>query len=176
MASLPPPSEHRPLLQTNASHQPPKDSRGYDPELASETSPSSSLNDDTAHTHTISKSTRQRKEKRNRCGQISIKAPVQFALRMAILMVIWSLFVLVRTKGFVYPDGMWVLVSVLFLCWFSALDAASVIEKIVKRLSGTFVSAFFGLVASFCRFSCSVIRENSKLSFWDAACSSSTLA
>lgn len=49
---------------------------------------------------------------------------VQFAIRMAILLTISSLFVLIRTPNFHYPDAMWVLVSVLFVSWFPSLDAA----------------------------------------------------
>ena len=73
----------------------------------------------------------------------------QFGLRMAVVLTFSSLFVLVRTPTWRYPDGMWVLVSVLFVCWFPALDAASVIEKIVQRLIGTFVGAFLGLSCGF---------------------------
>jgi hypothetical protein len=36
---------------------------------------------------------------------------------------------------------MWILVSVLFVCWFPSLDAASVVEKIVQWSIGTFVRA-----------------------------------
>jgi hypothetical protein len=68
---------------------------------------------------------------------------------MAVLLTISSLFVLVRTPTWHYPDGMWVLVSVLFVCWFPSLDAASVVEKIVQRLIGTFVGAALGLSLGF---------------------------
>lgn len=77
------------------------------------------------------------------------KGALQFALRMAVLLSISALFVLIRTDDFQFPDGMWVLVSVLFVCWFPALDAASVIEKIMQRLIGTFVGAFLGLSCGF---------------------------
>ncbi len=73
----------------------------------------------------------------------------QFALRMGVLMWLSSLFVLVRTDDYKFPDGMWVLVTVLFVSWFPTLDAASVIEKIVQRLLGTFVGAFMGLLCGF---------------------------
>ena len=73
----------------------------------------------------------------------------QFALRMAVLLTISSGFVLIRTSDWEYPDGMWVLVSVLFVSWFPALDAASVIEKITQRLIGTFVGAVLGLSCGF---------------------------
>jgi hypothetical protein len=74
---------------------------------------------------------------------------VQFALRMSILLSLSALFVLVRTDSYKFPDGMWVLVSVLFVSWFPTLDAASVIEKIVQRLIGTFVGAVLGLSCGF---------------------------
>ncbi|CAB9528684.1 expressed unknown protein [Seminavis robusta] len=77
------------------------------------------------------------------------KGALQFALRMAVVLSLSSLFVLVRTDTWHFPDGMWVLVSVLFVCWFPALDAASVIEKIMQRLIGTFVGAFLGLSCGF---------------------------
>lgn len=73
----------------------------------------------------------------------------QFALRMAILLTLSSLFVLIKIDNVHYPDGMWVLVSVLFVCWFPALDAASVIEKIIQRLLGTFIGATLGLSCGF---------------------------
>ncbi|KAL3916582.1 MAG: hypothetical protein SGILL_005112 [Bacillariaceae sp.] len=74
---------------------------------------------------------------------------IQFALRMATGLTISALFVLIRTDDFVYPDAMWVLVSVLFVSWFPALDAASVIEKILQRLYGTFLGAILGLSCGF---------------------------
>jgi hypothetical protein len=73
----------------------------------------------------------------------------QFALRMAVLLTVSALFVLVKTDTWYYPDGMWVLVSVLFVCWFPSLDAASVIEKITQRLIGTVVGSFLGLSCGF---------------------------
>lgn len=72
-----------------------------------------------------------------------------FALRMATCLTVSALFVLIRTDEWHYPDGMWVLVSVLFVSWFPSLDAASVIEKITQRLVGTFVGAFLGLGCGF---------------------------
>jgi Aluminium activated malate transporter len=64
------------------------------------------------------------------------KGALQFALRMAVLLSISALFVLIRTDNW-------------FVCWFPALDAASVIEKIVQRLIGTFVGAVLGLSCGF---------------------------
>jgi Aluminium activated malate transporter len=76
-------------------------------------------------------------------------AALQFALRMAILLTVSGLFVLVQTPQGSWPDGMWVLVSVLFVCWFPSLDAASVVEKIFQRLIGTFFGAVLGLSCGF---------------------------
>mmetsp|Transcript_48503 Transcript_48503/g.146314 ORF Transcript_48503/g.146314 Transcript_48503/m.146314 type:complete len:538 (-) Transcript_48503:276-1889(-) len=78
-----------------------------------------------------------------------------FALRMAVLLTIGSLFVLIRAPGDEggsgkgYPQGMWVLVTLLFVCWFPSLDAASVIEKSVQRLIGTFIGASIGFLCGF---------------------------
>ena len=77
------------------------------------------------------------------------KGAFQFGIRMAVMLTFTSLFVLIRTPSWHYPDGMWVLVSTLFVCWFPALDAASVMEKIVQRLIGTFVGAVLGLSCGF---------------------------
>ena len=89
-------------------------------------------------------------EKQTRTWHSKIdKNAFQFALRMGVMLTFTSLFVLVRTPKYQYPAGMWVLVSTLFVCWFPALDAASVIEKIVQRLIGTFVGAFLGLGCGF---------------------------
>jgi hypothetical protein len=68
---------------------------------------------------------------------------------MGILLWVSSLFVLIRTENWTFPEGMWVLVTVLFVSWFPQLDAASVIEKIVQRLLGTFIGAFLGLLCGF---------------------------
>jgi hypothetical protein len=73
----------------------------------------------------------------------------QFALRMAVLLTVSSLFVLIKTDTWSYPDGMWVLVSVLFVCWFPSLDAASVIEKVIQRLIGTVIGSILGLSCGF---------------------------
>lgn len=91
---------------------------------------------------------KQPKKKSSWFSKVDVGA-FQFGLRMAVVLTFSSLFVLVRTPAWHYPDGMWVLVSVLFVCWFPALDAASVIEKIIQRLIGTFVGAFLGLSCGF---------------------------
>jgi hypothetical protein len=94
--------------------------------------------------------TRKRQKGITRVLQKMDMAAAQFALRMAIMLMISSLFVLVDwPHGGRYPDGMWVLVSVLFVGWFPSLDAASVIEKITQRLIGTFIGAFLGLSCGF---------------------------
>lgn len=89
-----------------------------------------------------------KKKKQSLMSQIDVNA-AQFAARMAVMLAVSSLFVLIRSDTYHYPDGMWVLVSVLFVSWFPSLDAASVIEKITQRLIGTFVGAFFGLSCGF---------------------------
>lgn len=80
------------------------------------------------------------------------KGAFLFALRMAIILTIGSLFVLIRAPGDDgkgYPQGMWVLVTMLFVSWFPRLDAASVIEKSIQRLMGTFIGASIGLGCGF---------------------------
>lgn len=79
------------------------------------------------------------------------KGALLFALRMATLLLIGSLFVLIRAPGdgAGYPQGMWVLVTLLFVSWFPRLDAASVIEKSSQRLLGTFIGASIGLSCGF---------------------------
>ena len=77
------------------------------------------------------------------------KSAFQFALRMGVLLLVSALFVLIRTDNWNFPGGMWVLVTVLFVSWFPQLDAASVIEKIMQRLLGTFIGAILGLLCGF---------------------------
>jgi hypothetical protein len=91
--------------------------------------------------------TRKRQKGISRIKQKIDMAAAQFALRMATILMISSIFVLVDwPHGGHYPDGMWVLVSVLFVGWFPSLDAASVvIEKITQRLVGTYLWLLFNL-------------------------------
>jgi len=77
------------------------------------------------------------------------RAAVPFALRMGILLALSSLFVLISTPKVKDPDGMSVLVTVLFVCWFPTLDSGSILEKIVQRLIGTFVGAALGIGCGF---------------------------
>ena len=71
---------------------------------------------------------------------------VHFGIRMAVCMTISSLFSLWPGQ---YPQAMWVLITVLFVCWFPNLDAASVVEKSFQRLYGTFIGASVGLLCGF---------------------------
>lgn len=77
------------------------------------------------------------------------RAATPFALRMGILLTLSSLFVLISTPKFQDRDGMSVLVTVLFVCWFPTLDSGSILEKIVQRLIGTFVGATLGVLCGF---------------------------
>ena len=84
-----------------------------------------------------------------------------FGIRMAVCMTISSLFALWQpsqpgnndslssTHNNKYPQAMWVLITVLFVCWFPSLDAASVVEKSLQRLYGTFIGATVGLLCGF---------------------------
>jgi hypothetical protein len=80
----------------------------------------------------------------------------QFAVRMSVLLGTSALFALIPFREErdgnrlrYYPEGMWIFVSVLFVCWFPSLDAASVMEKIAQRLIGTFIGAILGLSCGF---------------------------
>lgn len=79
------------------------------------------------------------------------KDALHFGIRMAVLITIASLFCLVGDEqdGTQYPQGIWVLISVLFVSWFPSLDAASVVEKSIQRLIGTFLGALLGLFFGF---------------------------
>ena len=75
---------------------------------------------------------------------------VHFGIRMAICMTISSFFTLwPQDTTQRYPQSMWVLITVLFVCWFPSLDAASVVEKSLQRLYGTFIGASVGLLCGF---------------------------
>jgi len=74
-----------------------------------------------------------------------------FGVRMSVCLTISSLFVLVQAPSdkHHFPEGMWVLITVLFVCWFPTLDAASVLEKSIQRLIGTLIGASLGLLCGF---------------------------
>lgn len=76
---------------------------------------------------------------------------VQFGVRMSVCMTVSSLFILIQLPGQKggFQQGMWVLITVLFVCWFPTLDAASVLEKSMQRMMGTCVGAVLGLVCGF---------------------------
>ena len=66
---------------------------------------------------------------------------LQFGVRMLVCLTVSSLFVLAQTptdEGR-FPEGMWVVITVLFICWFPTLDAASMLEKSVQRLIVTMI-------------------------------------
>ena len=76
---------------------------------------------------------------------------IYFGVRMAVCLTISSLFVLAQSPSnkHHFPEGMWVLITVLFVCWFPTLDAASVLEKSIQRLIGTLIGASVGLLCGF---------------------------
>jgi len=81
---------------------------------------------------------------------------IHFGARMSACLTASSLFVLAQAPGADddaedgrFPEGMWVVITVLFVCWFPALDAASVLEKSVQRLAGTLVGAVLRLACGF---------------------------
>jgi hypothetical protein len=82
---------------------------------------------------------------------ISDKDAIQFGTRMSVCLTVSSLFVLVQLPNSDdnFPEGMWVLITVLFVCWFPQGDAASVIEKSGQRIAGTLIGAFFGVSCGF---------------------------
>jgi hypothetical protein len=74
---------------------------------------------------------------------------VHFGIRMSVLLTISSMFVF-----FEFKEGMWVLITVLFVCWFPRLDSASVVEKSIQRLIGTFIGAALALTCGFISLWC----------------------
>ena len=70
---------------------------------------------------------------------------------MSVCLTVSSLFVLVQLpiSDDNFPEGMWVLITVLFVRWFPQGDAASVIEKSGQRIAGTLIGAFFGVSCGF---------------------------
>jgi len=101
------------------------------------------------------------------CSKVD-KYAVYFGIRMSSLLTISALFVLVAAPdGGRYPEGMWVFISVLFVSWFPRLDAASVVEKSIQRLIGTFIGAAIGL---FCGFLSLLMEDHAKQAFFLACC------
>mmetsp|Transcript_13942 Transcript_13942/g.30263 ORF Transcript_13942/g.30263 Transcript_13942/m.30263 type:complete len:523 (+) Transcript_13942:114-1682(+) len=76
---------------------------------------------------------------------------IQFGVRMSVCLTVSSLFVLTKIPGEEggFQEGMWVLITVLFVCWFPSMDVASVLEKSVQRLLGTLIGAGLGLACGF---------------------------
>ena len=76
---------------------------------------------------------------------------IYFGARMAVCLTLSSLFVLAQSPADThhFPEGMWVLITVLFVCWFPTLDAASVLEKSIQRLIGTLIGAALGVLCGF---------------------------
>ena len=74
-----------------------------------------------------------------------------FGTRMSICITFSSLFMLIGNpiNGNKYPQGMWVIITVLFVCWFPSLDAASVVEKCIQRIYGTIIGATVALLCGF---------------------------
>lgn len=71
-----------------------------------------------------------------------------FGLRMGVCATTASLFVFIENpiNGSKFPEGMWVLITILFVCWFPSLDAASVIEKSLQRIYGTLIGSSVALL------------------------------
>jgi hypothetical protein len=65
----------------------------------------------------------------------------QFTIQMAILLMILSLFVHICTPTWHYTYGMWILVSVLFVCWFPS----SMQQVLWKRLCNDQLEHLLGL-------------------------------
>jgi uncharacterized membrane protein YccC len=86
---------------------------------------------------------------------IPVDDALYFGARVALILLLGSLFA-TNTIPFGYdvsghdidwPEGMWVTISALMVCWFPKLDAASVVEKSIQRLVGTLLG---GAMALFC--------------------------
>jgi len=74
---------------------------------------------------------------------------VHFGVRMSVCITVACLFILLRSPGEALHQAVWIVVTVQFVCWFPTLDAASVVEKSIQRLYGTFVGAASGLAIGF---------------------------
>jgi hypothetical protein len=77
---------------------------------------------------------------------------LHFAARLAVVLTVCSLFDLLRSPKYhsTYPNGTWVIISALFVSWFpTSRDAASVLEKIVQRWTGTVIGAALGITCGF---------------------------
>ena len=74
---------------------------------------------------------------------------VHFGVRMSVCITVACLFILLRPPGESLHQAVWIVVTVQFVCWFPSLDAASVVEKSIQRLYGTFVGASTGLTCGF---------------------------
>lgn len=83
---------------------------------------------------------------------------VHFGVRMSVCITLSSLFILLRHPGQEFPEAMWILITVLFVCWFPTLDAASVVEKSIQRLYGTAIGTLTGLTCGF--LSLALLGEN----------------
>ena len=87
---------------------------------------------------------------------------------MSVCLTVSSLFVLVQLPNSDdnFPEGMWVLITVLFVRWFPQGDAASVIEKSGQRIAGTLIGAFFGVSCGFHYTFREYIANEHSLSFY----------
>ena len=76
---------------------------------------------------------------------------IHFGIRMSVCLTVSSLFVLAQlpTDKDKFPEGMWVLITVLFVYWFLQLDAASVLGKSILRLIGTLIGASVAISCGF---------------------------
>jgi Aluminium activated malate transporter len=73
-----------------------------------------------------------------------------WSLRLSIGLTIASLFVLLDpTSGFVYPEGIWVYITVAIVTWQPRTDVATVFTKCVRRLQGTAYSATLGVLVGY---------------------------
>ena len=87
--------------------------------------------------------------RRTSCGLSNVRPKaVRFAARMSAALTLSSLFWLIPG----YPQGAWVYITALMVCWFPAMDAASVIKKTIQRIQGTIMGAILGLLVGFFSF------------------------
>ena len=74
---------------------------------------------------------------------------IHFGARLTLLFTLSALFIVVQPDGWEWPEGQWVVITVLFVSWFPRLDAASVIEKSIQRM---YVCCIICLLSVFCEW------------------------
>ena len=75
-----------------------------------------------------------------------------WSLRLSIGLTIASLFVLVQPAGYVYPEGIWVFITVAVVNSNPRTDVATVFKTCYRRIQGTTYSSALGLLVGYMSF------------------------